>query len=200
MSGVGTNSTMPRSTSARKSCQARLKWAFFARSGSWLSRMSRCIARQPSPRRERTFSSIPWETWKREVSRSGGAPISRLNVWRSQFAKLCSGGLRLTTFFPSFAFSPSRRFSITCSGAWATTKPMSSKPFLPARPAIWWKSRAESTAVFWPSNLHRREKSTVRIGTLMPTPRVSVPQMTLSRPCCASCSTSTRYFGRRPAW
>ena len=29
--------------------------------------------------------------------------------------------------------------------------------------------------------------STVRIGTLMPTPRVSVPQMTLSRPAWASC-------------
>ena len=34
----------------------------------------------------------------------------------------------------------------------------------------------------------------------MPTPSVSVPQMTLSSPFCASCSTSTRYFGSRPAW
>ena len=47
--------------------------------------------------------------------------MSRLNVCRSQFAKFLSGGLRFTTFLPSFAFSSSRRFSITCSGAWATT-------------------------------------------------------------------------------
>ena len=42
--------------------------------------------------------------------------------------------------------------------------------------------------------------TTVRIGTLMPTPRVSVPQMTLSRPAWASCSTRRRYFGSIPAW
>ncbi len=42
--------------------------------------------------------------------------------------------------------------------------------------------------------------TTVRIGTLMPTPRVSVPQMTLSSPACASVSTSRRYFGSIPAW
>ncbi|MCY1239523.1 hypothetical protein D9M72_523200 [compost metagenome] len=38
------------------------------------------------------------------------------------------------------------------------------------------------------------------MGTLIPTPSVSVPQMTLSRPACASCSTSRRYFGSMPAW
>ena len=42
--------------------------------------------------------------------------------------------------------------------------------------------------------------STVRIGTLMPTPRVSVPQMTLSSPAWASVSTSRRYRGSMPAW
>ena len=88
---------MPRCTSARNSCQARLKCDFFARSLSCESRISRCIARQPSPRRLSTFSSMPWLTWKRDVSRSGEAPISRLKVARSQFAKLCSGGLLLTT-------------------------------------------------------------------------------------------------------
>ena len=40
----------------------------------------------------------------------------------------------------------------------------------------------------------------MRIGTLMPTPRVSVPQMTLSSPAWASCSTRRRYFGSIPAW
>ena len=42
--------------------------------------------------------------------------------------------------------------------------------------------------------------STERIGTLMPTPSVSVPQMTRSRPRCASVSTSRRYRGSMPAW
>ena len=42
--------------------------------------------------------------------------------------------------------------------------------------------------------------TTVRIGTLIPTPSVSVPQITLSRPAWASCSTSRRYFGSMPAW
>ena len=42
--------------------------------------------------------------------------------------------------------------------------------------------------------------TTVRIGTLMPTPSVSVPQMTFSRPAWASVSTSRRYFGSMPAW
>ena len=42
--------------------------------------------------------------------------------------------------------------------------------------------------------------STVRMGTLMPTPSVSVPQMTLSRPVCDSRSTRRRYFGSMPAW
>ena len=41
---------------------------------------------------------------------------------------------------------------------------------------------------------------TVRIGTLMPTPRVSVPQMTFSRPAWARVSTSRRYLGSMPAW
>ncbi len=34
----------------------------------------------------------------------------------------------------------------------------------------------------------------------MPTPSVSVPQMTLSRPAWASVSMSRRYFGSMPAW
>ena len=38
------------------------------------------------------------------------------------------------------------------------------------------------------------------MGTLMPTPRVSVPQTTWSSPRWASCSTRRRYFGSIPAW
>ena len=51
-----------------------------------------------------------------------------------------------------------------------------------------------------PSNLASPVKSTVRIGTLIPTPRVSVPQMTRSSPAWASVSTRRRYFGSIPAW
>ena len=43
-----------------------------------------------------------------------------------------------------------------------------------------------------PSNFASPVKTTVRIGTLMPTPSVSVPQITFSSPVCASCSTSRR--------
>ena len=41
---------------------------------------------------------------------------------------------------------------------------------------------------------------TVRMGTFTPTPRVSVPQTTLSRPRAVSFSTNNRYFGSKPAW
>ena len=51
-----------------------------------------------------------------------------------------------------------------------------------------------------PSYFDSAVNSTVRIGTLMPTPRVSVPQMTFSNPACASRSTRRRYFGSMPAW
>ena len=40
----------------------------------------------------------------------------------------------------------------------------------------------------------------MRIGTLMPTPSVSVPQMTFSNPAWVSVSTSRRYRGSIPAW
>ena len=91
-------------------------------------------------------------------------------------------------------------FSIACSGACTTTVPAVSNPARPARPAIWWNSRALSRRVRTPSYLLSAVSSTVRIGTLMPTPRVSVPQMTFSRPACASCSTRRRYLGSMPAW
>ena len=57
-----------------------------------------------------------------------------------------------------------------------------------------------STRCRLPSNFASPVNSTVRIGTLMPTPRVSVPQMTVSRPAWARVSTSRRYFGSIPAW
>jgi hypothetical protein len=42
--------------------------------------------------------------------------------------------------------------------------------------------------------------TTVRIGTLMPTPNVSVPQMIFNNPAWLSRSTSRRYLGSMPAW
>jgi hypothetical protein len=91
-------------------------------------------------------------------------------------------------------------FSMTCSGAWTTTNPAVSKPARPARPAIWRNSRVFRTRCRLPSNFASPVKRTVRIGTLMPTPRVSVPQMTVSRPAWARVSTRRRYFGSIPAW
>ena len=51
-----------------------------------------------------------------------------------------------------------------------------------------------------PSYLQSWVNKTDRIGTLTPTPKVSVPQMILSSPCWASFSTSRRYLGNSPAW
>ena len=51
-----------------------------------------------------------------------------------------------------------------------------------------------------PSYLASAVNTTVRMGTLIPTPSVSVPQMTLSSPAWARRSTSRRYFGSMPAW
>ena len=87
----------------------------------------------------------------------------------------------------------------TCSGACTTTVPTVSKPARPARPAIWWNSRALSSRACarrrtWSAPVN----STVRIGTLMPTPRVSVPQMTLSRPAWASCLHQPAVVGQHP--
>ena len=99
----------------------------------------------------------------------------------------------LRSFFGSPpAFATSFAFSISCSGARATTTPSVSKPLLPARPAIWWNSRARRRRILRPSNFESAVSTTVWMGTLMPTPSVSVPQMTGRSPCWASFSTSSR--------
>ena len=48
------------------------------------------------------------------------------------------------------------------------------------------------------SNFANPVNNTVRIGTLMPTPNVSMPQITFNKPVCDNCSTSRRYFGNIP--
>ena len=75
-----------------------------------------------------------------------------------------------------------------------------SKPRRPARPAICLKSLTDRIFVPVPSYLKSWVKRTVRMGTLIPTPSVSVPQMTLRSPFWVSFSTRTRYLGSRPAW
>ncbi len=155
------------------------------------------------PGRETTPSTIACDTRKCDVSGSGSAATSLSKVVSDQLTKP-SGGLRRTTFRFFAASSPAlataRWFSMTCSGASTTTSPATSNPARPARPAIWWNSRADSSRVRRPSYLLSAVSSTVRIGTLMPTPRVSVPQITLSSPDWASFSTSRRYLGSIPAW
>ncbi len=156
-----------------------------------------------SPPRAMTLSIIAWLTCMLDVRRSGSASMS-LRKLGSPHETKPSGAFLRTSFRRFFTSSPARSsilmFSVSCSGACATTVPAVSYPARPARPAIWWNSRALSCRIRVPSYLVRPVKSTVRMGTLIPTPRVSVPQITRRRPCCASCSTSRRYFGSMPAW
>ena len=59
----------------------------------------------------------------------------------------CRAASASRTFLPAAALAASCWFSITCSGACATTQPRSSKPLRPARPAICWNSRTDRMAV-----------------------------------------------------
>ena len=161
------------------------------------------MAAKASPGRAMTLRSMACETRNWDVSGSGSAATSRSYVGSPQPIEP-SGGFLRTTLRRFLGSSPAlaRAFSLstTWSGACTTTEPAVSKPARPARPAIWWNSRADSSRVRVPSYLDRAVNSTVRIGTLTPTPRVSVPQTTLSSPAWASRSTSRRYFGSIPAW
>ena len=56
------------------------------------------------------------------------------------------------------------------------------EPFAPGASADLMKIPRAQDAGLLPSNLQKRVKNTVRIGTLIPTSSVSVPQMTLSNP------------------
>lgn len=155
------------------------------------------------PGRAITDSSIAWLTVNRDRSISGSAVWSLTKVSSSQPTNPSGAFLRWTLrrfFGSSPALASAFSFSTTCSGACATTNPTVSYPARPARPAIWWNSRARSRRTRCPSYLLSAVNTTVRIGTLTPTPSVSVPQMTFSSPACASRSTSRRYLGSIPAW
>ncbi len=160
---------------------------------------SRRSTGKASSSRERTLTSIALSTFIRETSGSGTPATSLSKVCSVQTTVPSGGFLRFgLDFFLGLAaflasdFALARSFSMTCSGACTTTYPAVSKPARPARPAIWRNSRVRRIRCRRPSYLASPVNSTVRIGTLMPTPRVSVPQMTVSSPAWASCSTSRR--------
>ena len=165
---------------------------------------SRRSTGKASSSRARTLTSIALSTFIRETSGSGTPATSLSKVCSVQTTVPSGGFLRcgLDFFLASFAalsaaflasdLALARSFSMTCSGAWTTTYPAVSKPARPARPAIWRNSRVRRIRCRRPSYFASPVNSTVRIGTLMPTPRVSVPQMTVSSPAWASCSTSRR--------
>ncbi len=148
--------------------------------------------------REPSFSGSPATSLSKVCSLQTTVPSGGFLSWGLDFffANFCE----LSALFFASDFALAFSFSMTCSGAWTTTNPAVSKPARPARPAIWRNSRVFSTRCRLPSNFASPVKSTVRIGTLMPTPRVSVPQMTVSRPAWARVSTRRRYFGSIPAW
>ena len=154
--------------------------------------------------RTRAYASPPCTTsdstmecviFMRGFSVSGTAAIKRSKVCLFHVTNPSGGCLFfiLRSFFGSSpAFATSFAFSMSCSGASAITMPSVSKPERPARPTIWWNSRARSRRILWPSNFVSAVSTTVWMGTLMPTPSVSVPQITGRSPCWASFSTSRR--------
>ncbi|CAM5409118.1 hypothetical protein SNARM312S_08376 [Streptomyces narbonensis] len=92
--------------------------------GSWLSSRSLRIASKALPGRAITESSMMLVTLKREVSGSGSEPISFSKVVSLQATKPSGAFLRTTLrrfFGSSPAFASAFSFSMTCSGACATT-------------------------------------------------------------------------------
>ena len=181
--------------SVANTSSARCESATFSSSVCSESAMSSSTRARASPPCSTSASTIEWVTRMRGVSFSGTDSTRRLKVSSFQLTKF-SGGfffLILRSFFASpAAFTSALWFSISCSGASAMTTPSVSKPDRPARPAIWWNSRERRRRILWPSNFVSAVSTTVWMGTLMPTPSVSVPQMTGRTPCWASFSTSRR--------
>lgn len=106
------------------------------------------MASKALPGRAMTDSSMVCVTRKREVSGSGSEAISFSKVPCDQPTNPSGAFLRTTLrrfLGSSPAFARAFSFSMTYSGAWASTKPAVSNPARPARPAIWWNSRALST-------------------------------------------------------
>ena len=147
------------------------------------------------PGREMTFSSIACVTLKWLVSGSGWASCS--------FSKLVSRPAdealrRLLAHDPALLLlvvarpgEQPRVLHLVVGGLGDDRADgVVARPARPARDLVELAGLERAGAL--PSYLASAVNSTVRIGTLMPTPRVSVPQMTFSSPACASVSTSRR--------
>ena len=193
------------------STASRTSFSFWVRVW-WLVMIRWRPAATASPGRAISASTI--EAVIRRCGRSASGGFSTSLVRFSSDQLTAPSGMRgFGSFFRFFALlgalpassrarclARSRSNSMVHVGACTTTWPTVSYPARPARPAIWWNSRAFSRRIRLPSNFASPVSSTVRIGTLMPTPRVSVPQMIFSSPDWASFSTRRRYFGSMPAW
>ena len=134
----------------------------------------------------------------RAAARSAARTVSSFQ--RHEAAAAASCGLPAASSCPLLA-----RAACACSRSRArapgtTTLPGRRSPCAPRAPRSAGTRAPCSGPTFSPSNFASLVNSTVRIGMFTPTPSVSVPQITCSSPCCASCSTSSRYLGSRPAW
>ena len=118
--------------------------------------MSRSTRRRASPPCATSLSTIEWVIRRCGTNVSGAASMSLSNVFSFHVTNPSGAFLRLIflSFFGSLpALATARAFSISNSGASATTRPSVSKPMRPARPAIWWNSRARRRRIREPSNL-----------------------------------------------
>ena len=94
--------------------------------GSWLSNTSDRTAPKVSPPRAMTDSTIACVIRMRETIGSGSAPMSRSNDACPHETNPSGAFLRLILFFffgSSPALATARAFSMSCSGASATTSP-----------------------------------------------------------------------------
>ena len=137
--------TTPASSSVAKISSARVASAAFSASGCADSSTSRCTRAQASPPCSTSASTIECVTFMRGRSGSGTAATSRSKVCLFQPTNP-SGGF-LVLILRAFLGSPpalasARAFSMSYSVASAMTWPSVSKPARPARPTIWWNSRA----------------------------------------------------------
>ena len=194
-SSLATFSTTPASMRVENTSSVRARSLSFSASDCMESSTSLYTRVQASPPCSTSASTMELVMRMRGVSVAGTDSMSLSKFCLFQPTKP-SGGffvLMLRAFLgspPALARAFAR--SMSYSVASAMTRPSVSKPARPARPAIWWNSREPSLRMCEPSNLARAVSSTVWMGTLIPTPSVSVPQMTGRRPCWASFSTSRR--------
>ena len=125
--------------------------------------MRSSIRARASPPCATSLSTIECVIFRCGTRVSGSASMSLSNVLWFQVTKPSGAFLRLT--FLSFFGSPPALamafwFSISYSGASAITSPSVSNPIRPARPAIWWNSRARRRRILVPSNLVRAVSTT----------------------------------------